>query len=186
MAAISALPMVLVTPALLGSTRFCVTHRMAHTCPYNCLAVLDLATAVCLGPRLPICNSKQEVGMVLTVSFDELVSWPYRHRWGGRWTSPRIWMRVNCVGHQKECHGGQRSSTGSVGIECYSPRRKPFSLEWRVSITAGSSSTTVMLRCPGQAQGGQQQGGGPRIKFLRPGWRKRCPLLVGVYGRLFP
>eukprot|EP00983_Pelagomonas_calceolata_P023699 746100-Pelagomonas_calceolata.AAC.1 len=38
--------------------------------PYNCLAVLDLATAVCLGPRLPICNFKLEVGMGLARSFD--------------------------------------------------------------------------------------------------------------------
>eukprot|EP00983_Pelagomonas_calceolata_P065478 1148604-Pelagomonas_calceolata.AAC.4 len=38
---------------------------MAHTCPYNCLAVLDLATAVCVGPRPQICNFKLEVGMGL-------------------------------------------------------------------------------------------------------------------------
>eukprot|EP00983_Pelagomonas_calceolata_P045296 1139658-Pelagomonas_calceolata.AAC.1 len=34
-----------------------------------------------------------------------------------------------------------------------------------------SSSATVMLRNPGQAQGGRQQGGGPRIEPLWPGWR---------------
>eukprot|EP00983_Pelagomonas_calceolata_P074738 1152675-Pelagomonas_calceolata.AAC.2 len=33
------------------------------------------------------------------------------------------------------CHGGRSSS--SVGIECYSPREIPFSLEWRVSILGG-------------------------------------------------
>eukprot|EP00983_Pelagomonas_calceolata_P052859 1143046-Pelagomonas_calceolata.AAC.7 len=30
-----------------------------------------------------------------------------------------------------------------------------------------------------------QQGGGPRIESLWQGWRKRCPLSVGVNGRLF-
>eukprot|EP00983_Pelagomonas_calceolata_P072911 1151922-Pelagomonas_calceolata.AAC.1 len=34
-----------------------------------------------------------------------------------------------------------------------------------------SSSATVMFRNPGQARGGQQQGGGPRIESLWPGWR---------------
>eukprot|EP00983_Pelagomonas_calceolata_P020368 642209-Pelagomonas_calceolata.AAC.6 len=45
---------------------------------------------------------------------------------------------------------------------------------------------TIMLRGPGQARGGRQQGGGFRIESLLPGWRKRCPLSVGVIGRLFP
>eukprot|EP00983_Pelagomonas_calceolata_P077320 1153812-Pelagomonas_calceolata.AAC.1 len=49
-----------------------------------------------------------------------------------------------------------------------------------------SSLANVMLRSPGQAQGGQQQGGSPRMESLWHGWRKRCPLLVGVNGRLFP
>eukprot|EP00983_Pelagomonas_calceolata_P065715 1148702-Pelagomonas_calceolata.AAC.6 len=49
-----------------------------------------------------------------------------------------------------------------------------------------SSSATVMLRSPGQARGGRQQGGGPRIEFLWPEWKKRCPVSVGVIGRLFP
>eukprot|EP00983_Pelagomonas_calceolata_P098384 1158342-Pelagomonas_calceolata.AAC.9 len=34
-----------------------------------------------------------------------------------------------------------------------------------------SSSATVMLRSPGQARGGRQQGGGPLIESLWPGWR---------------
>eukprot|EP00983_Pelagomonas_calceolata_P084764 1156422-Pelagomonas_calceolata.AAC.1 len=60
-----------------------------------------------------------------------LVSRPSRHRWGGRWKFPNIWMTGNCVGYQKECHGGQSSS--SVGDEYFSPRERPFSLGWRVS-----------------------------------------------------
>eukprot|EP00983_Pelagomonas_calceolata_P037685 1136466-Pelagomonas_calceolata.AAC.2 len=35
-----------------------------------------------------------------------------------------------------------------------------------------SSSATVMSWNPGQAQGGRQQGGGPQIESLWPGWRK--------------
>eukprot|EP00983_Pelagomonas_calceolata_P001320 44862-Pelagomonas_calceolata.AAC.1 len=71
-------------------------------------------------------------------------------------------MRVNCVGHQKECHGGQ--SFSSVGFECYSPRERPFSLGWRVSkfgrhcefLRARSPiSSDAKLAQPNQAGGGQ-------------------------------
>eukprot|EP00983_Pelagomonas_calceolata_P038707 1136885-Pelagomonas_calceolata.AAC.3 len=51
---------------------------MVHTCPYNCVAVLDLANAVCVSPRPPTCNLKLEVGMGLARSFDgEFFTTPY-------------------------------------------------------------------------------------------------------------
>eukprot|EP00983_Pelagomonas_calceolata_P025543 802840-Pelagomonas_calceolata.AAC.1 len=75
MAASSALPLVLVIPAPLGSTRFSESligwyTPAPITASYRCLAVLYLATAVCVGPRPPICNFKLEVGKGLTRSFD--------------------------------------------------------------------------------------------------------------------
>eukprot|EP00983_Pelagomonas_calceolata_P062185 1147162-Pelagomonas_calceolata.AAC.1 len=39
---------------------------MVHASPNNCLAVLDLATAVCVSPGLPICNFELEVWIGLT------------------------------------------------------------------------------------------------------------------------
>eukprot|EP00983_Pelagomonas_calceolata_P038715 1136893-Pelagomonas_calceolata.AAC.3 len=33
---------------------------MVHACPNSCLAVLDLAAAVCVSPGLPICNFELE------------------------------------------------------------------------------------------------------------------------------
>eukprot|EP00983_Pelagomonas_calceolata_P090371 1157410-Pelagomonas_calceolata.AAC.14 len=49
-------------------------------------------------------------------------------------------------------------------------------LDWKEEIKKPcllrSSSATAMLRSPGEARGGQQQGGGPRSESLWPGWRK--------------
>eukprot|EP00983_Pelagomonas_calceolata_P078316 1154231-Pelagomonas_calceolata.AAC.2 len=39
------------------------------------------------------------------------------------------------------------------------------------TLEQASSSATVMSWSPGQARGGRQQGGGPRIESLRLGWR---------------
>eukprot|EP00983_Pelagomonas_calceolata_P125256 1161194-Pelagomonas_calceolata.AAC.2 len=39
---------------------------MVHACPYDCLAVLNLAAAVCVGPGLPICNFELELWIGLT------------------------------------------------------------------------------------------------------------------------
>eukprot|EP00983_Pelagomonas_calceolata_P055845 1144326-Pelagomonas_calceolata.AAC.2 len=74
------------------------------------------------------------------VNVDQVGFWPYRHRWGGRWKSPNIWMRGNCGGHQKEFHWGQSSNSVLhylVGNECHSPRKRPFALGWRVLIFVG-------------------------------------------------
>eukprot|EP00983_Pelagomonas_calceolata_P113733 1160014-Pelagomonas_calceolata.AAC.9 len=46
----------------------------------------------------------------------------------------------------------------------------PSSIE-SVHHRALSSAATVMLRNPGQTRGGRQQGGGPWIESLWPGWR---------------
>eukprot|EP00983_Pelagomonas_calceolata_P044102 1139159-Pelagomonas_calceolata.AAC.2 len=43
------------------------------------------------------------------------------HRWGGRWKSPNIWMRGNCVGHQKECHWRQSSSSAGRPVTTAAP-----------------------------------------------------------------
>eukprot|EP00983_Pelagomonas_calceolata_P048249 1140980-Pelagomonas_calceolata.AAC.1 len=55
--------------------------------------------------------------------------------------SSNIWMGGNCGGHPKEFHGGQSSC--SVGIECYSPRERPFSLGWCVPIFGGHCGCEV-------------------------------------------
>eukprot|EP00983_Pelagomonas_calceolata_P065686 1148689-Pelagomonas_calceolata.AAC.1 len=60
---------------------------------------------------------------------------------GWQMESPHIWVRGNCVVYQKYCHGFQSSS--SIGIECYSPRERLFSLEWRVPILGGLSEYEV-------------------------------------------
>eukprot|EP00983_Pelagomonas_calceolata_P098774 1158386-Pelagomonas_calceolata.AAC.1 len=51
--------MVVIISALLGSTRFFESPRW-YACPYHCLAVLNLAAAVRVGPGLPTCKCQLE------------------------------------------------------------------------------------------------------------------------------
>eukprot|EP00983_Pelagomonas_calceolata_P128348 1161503-Pelagomonas_calceolata.AAC.9 len=58
------------------------------------------------------CTSKSQMHVWLTdlnLNLDH-------HMWGDRWKSPKVWMRGNCDGHQKEDHWGP--SSRNADIEC--------------------------------------------------------------------
>eukprot|EP00983_Pelagomonas_calceolata_P023757 747922-Pelagomonas_calceolata.AAC.1 len=75
-------------------------------------------------------------------------------------------MRVNCVGHQKGCHGVQSSS--SVGIECYDPRGRPFSLGWRVSRFGRHCECKVEVSARSPFNSDAKLSGGGQILLCKP------------------
>eukprot|EP00983_Pelagomonas_calceolata_P027698 869584-Pelagomonas_calceolata.AAC.1 len=83
---------------------------------------------------------------------------------------------------------GESGHPGAWRATLLIPIRSFFWLSPRLAVSSVGLKgllVTVMLRSPGQARGGRQQGGGPWIKSLWPGWRKYTLCLWESLGGFF-